>query len=123
MHIEKENDITIQMEIDYGRIRMQFNQDETNPTNMQRVLICTKCEYENKTKGGIKVHLTKKHNEVQIHYNVKCPFCPKTFVDIGTLNRHIYKKLRCAYIKENHHQIKWPTVWNDIVQANKIIQT
>ena len=41
--------------------------------------MCPKCEYENQTKGGIKVHLTKKHNEVQIRYNVKMPLLPENF--------------------------------------------
>ena len=121
MHVEKENDITINMEIDYGRIRLQFNSDAYNPDRLIRVLVCTKCEYENETKGGIKVHLTKKHNEIHYHYNVNCPFCPKTFVDLGTLNRHIYKKLSCVYIKENLHHIHWPTIWTEIIKANRII--
>ena len=52
MRVELYNDIIIQMEIDYGRIKI-LNRHSGN--NIQtRYLIFLQCAYENLTTGGIK---------------------------------------------------------------------
>ena len=79
-------------------IRMQIEIDNDVET---RYLICLLCNYHNATKCGIKVHLARKHNELHKHYNTRCPFCPKTYKDLGSRNRHLYKKRQCPYISEN----------------------
>ena len=77
------------MEADYGRIKISYK--NINYIN-KRFLICQHCHYENETKGGIKTHLARKHNPLQHHYNLYCPYCPKTYRDLGSINRHIYKR-------------------------------
>ena len=101
------------MEIDYGRIKIHYKNDLRNI--LSRFLICIECSYGNTTKGGIETHLAKKHNQLQLHSNLKCPYCPKSHIDLGSLNRHLYKKLYCAYIKEKYiFTINWKEVWLDI---------
>ena len=88
VRIELSNDTTLQMETDYGRVRMHIdiiNDIET------RYLIYLLCNYQNTTKCGIKVHLGRKHNELLRHYDLRCPFCPKSYKDLGSINRHKYK--------------------------------
>ena len=115
MHVELTNDITLQMETDYGGIRMQI---EINNDIETRYLICLMCNYHNVTKCGIKVHLARKHNELLIRYDLKCPFCPKIYKDLGSINRHLYKKQQCPHIKENLNNIHWPDVWKQICSIN-----
>ena len=50
MHIEKNDDITIRMETDYGRIRTQYEPDNNTLDNWKRLLICTICNYGNEKK-------------------------------------------------------------------------
>ena len=58
MHVELRNAITLQMEIDYGGIKIL---DTTNGNNIQtRYLIRLRCAYGNITKGGSKTHLERK---------------------------------------------------------------
>ena len=61
-HIELTNDITLQMETEYGRVRMQIEIGKNIGT---RYLICLLCNYHNLAKCGIKVRLARKHNELQ----------------------------------------------------------
>ena len=119
MRVEFINDLTIKMEIDYGRIKILYKNNMQNL--LTRFLICNVCLYENTTKGGIKTHLAKKHNQLQLHSNLNCPYCPKSYIDLGSLNRHLYKKLYCAYIKENISTLNWNEVWKDICQKNTIL--
>ena len=69
MHIEFENDLTLKMEDDYGGIRIQF---EIENDIEVRHLIFPRRNYHDRTKGGIKVHLSRKHNELQKRYNPEC---------------------------------------------------
>ena len=115
-HIEKQNDKTLQMEIDYGRIKI-YNTTNTYDENI-RILKCLTCLYESIKKSSIKIHLARKHNELQIHHNVKCPYCPKSFIDLGSLNTHLYRKQNCSYIKENILFNDWRQTWKDICEKN-----
>ena len=109
------------MEIDYGRIKINI---EKNVEEIEiRILKCLTCIYEATKKSSIKIHLARKHNELQIHHNVKCPYCPKSFVDLGSLNTHLYKKQNCSYIKENIFFINWKQTWKDICIANRAYAT
>ena len=74
MHIGLNNDIALQMECDYGRIRMPI--DIENDAEI-RYLICLQCNYHNLTKGGVKVHLARKRNNMPKRYDLQCPLCPK----------------------------------------------
>ena len=46
------------------------------------------------SKDGIKVHIERKRNNLPKRYNLQCSFCPKTYKDNGSVNRHIYKTMR-----------------------------
>ena len=50
MHIEKKDDITIKMEIDYGRIRIKYEPIDVLTRKFKRLLICNQCNYENEKK-------------------------------------------------------------------------
>ena len=114
MHTELKNDITLQMETDYGRIRMQIDIENDTET---RYVIFLLCNYQNVTKCGIKVHLARKHDELQQLYDLKCPFRPKTYKDLSSINRHLYKK-QCSQIKEKVRIINWQDVWKQICLVN-----
>ena len=45
------DDVIIQMELDYGRIRIEYEQIEGSAKS-KRVLKCTKCPYQNTEKVG-----------------------------------------------------------------------
>ena len=99
MRIELDHDLTLLMEIDYGRIQIIRRQDVNNiPT---RYIIFLRCACGDITKGGIKTHIARKRNALQLRYNFNYPYFPKTYRDVGSANRHIYKKPCCAYIEEN----------------------
>ena len=64
MHIGLPNDTTLQVETDYGRIRMQI--DITNDIET-RYLICLLCNYHNATKCGKKlISLANTMNQLDI---------------------------------------------------------
>ena len=110
MRVELPNDITLQMEIDYGRIKI-IQRCHNNSTI--RYIICIRSNYGNKTKGGIKTRLERSRNSIQLHYDLKCPYFPKTYRDSGPINRHLYK-IRCTYINENILFTEREQVWSDI---------
>ena len=116
MRIEFNNDITLQMETDYGRIRIQIDIGDNIET---RYRICLICNYHNLEKGGIKVHLARKHNELLLkHYDVRRPFCPETYRDLGSISRHLYKKTQCDFVRNIKLFIDRGEVWNDICLNN-----
>ena len=80
------------MEIDYGGTKILRIPNENDIST--RYVIFLQCEYGNLTKGYIKTHPERKRSELQLHYNLKCPCYPKTYRDMGSINRHLYKK--CA---------------------------
>ena len=92
MNVELLNGLTLKMEIGYGRIKYYVSQNGNNI--LTRYIICLQCEYENVTKGGIETHLARKRNGLQLHYNLKRPYCPKMYRYLGSINRRLYKK--CA---------------------------
>ena len=102
------------METDYGRIRMQTDFENSTVT---RYPICILCNYHILTKGGIKVHLSRKHNELLKRYDLQFPFCPKTRKDPGSINRHLYKNNN-VHIIENIQTINWLDVWKQICLVN-----
>ena len=86
------------MEIDYGAIKI------INKLNINNILtiyvIGLQCAYGNITKGGIKTHLSRKQNPPQLHYNLNYPYFPKTYKDVGSLIRHIYKNFDVITVKK-----------------------
>ena len=56
-----------------------------------RHLISLQWNYRNLTKWGIEVHLARQHNDLQIHYDAQCHFCPEILKYLGSLNRRLYK--------------------------------
>ena len=116
MRSELNNDITLQLETDYGRIRMQVGIGNNIAT---RYLICYIRNYRILTKGGVEVRPARKHNELLKRYDAQRPFCPKAYKEIGSINLHIYKKKRQrTHIKENIQTINWEDVWEHICLAN-----
>ena len=68
MHIEKPNNIILQMEIDYRQFRLHFEREAGGVGG--RLLICLNCNSGNITRGGAKVHLARKHNDVDARYDL-----------------------------------------------------
>ena len=63
-------------------------------------------------KKGIKAHLPRKRNDLRLLYDVKRPYSPVSFIDLGALNRHLYKRTQsCAYIEENKDTADWVETW------------
>ena len=73
MHVGLPNDITHQLEVDYGRIKIIQRCRNDNTT---RYTICHRCNYESKAKGGTK-HLQGKRNSLQLHRDLKRRRCTK----------------------------------------------
>ena len=93
---------------------MQFDIDNNDEI---RCLICLQCKYRDLTKGGIKIHPSRKRNNLRKRYGVKSPFRPKTYQDMASINRHIQKQ-QCTYIKANIQTINWKDVWAKICLAS-----
>ena len=121
MHIGLRNDLVLQMEIDHGRIKI-IQKPNTNNA-IARYIICLQCDYGNITTGGIGAHLARKHNELQLRYNLNPSYCPGTYRDIWPINRHLCKKLCCKYIDRNILFINWEEARSDICTRNAILQT
>ena len=85
-----------------------------------RILKCTRCGYENAKKVGIKVHMSRVHNEIGKTYDVKCPYCPSIFANLGGLNRHIYNYI-CPELKNKYIIKTWPEIWNDMCTENNTL--
>ena len=117
-HIEKPNDKILQMESDYGKITIRY-EPIINSEVRQRILRCTRCGYENLKKVGIKVHISRVHNEIGKSYDLKCPYCPSIFANLGGLNRHIYNKI-CPEHDTTQSQKTWPTIWLDMCRQNNV---
>ena len=96
MRFELYNDLTRRMEITYGRIKI-IHKPNINDAPA-RYIICLQRTYGNNTTDGPITHLARKHNELQLRYNLNSPYCRKTYRDLGAINRHRYKKIRLSYI-------------------------
>ena len=118
-HVEKENGKIPQMEYDYGKIRWREYQIE-NSDALQGSLICTRCGYENYTKGGITQHISAKHNELGKAYGLLCQYCAGIFSTLKELNRHIYDKV-CPHKEWTIETKSWPDVWKDMCRKNNNI--
>ena len=68
-------------------------------------------------KGGIKVRISGKHNELGKSYAVDGTYFPSTFRTLGGLNRHIYNKI-CAGQETAINMKQWPKIWNDMYRGN-----
>ena len=120
MHIEKEkNDVSLTRDFEYGRIisEYEYNEDKGiyDPWDIWKTF--TKCGYRN-IKMRNKSTPTENIMSVKKSYNIECPYCPQTFVDLGNLNRHIWfmppkTKSSCPYIPT---LILWRDVWGDICE-------
>ena len=88
MRIAKANDITLRAAIGYGGIKIQLTPSTQDLNKIIRIITCATYNFETDTKG-YKSSSRKKPNELNNHYNLKCSFCPKSFVDLGSLNKHI----------------------------------
>ena len=62
------------MEVDYGRIKIQFEQNNANTGNHNRLLICTQCNYEMKRKHKSTPRKTQRRRNKLQH---KIPLLPK----------------------------------------------
>ena len=127
MHIENKNyDDALQREVDYGRIRTYQIYDE-NLQLWDKEHVCNRCGFTRRTKIGIKVHLARMRNELENHYDLKCPYFPGIFRTLQSLNRHI-RSFTCDYLKKERlklsllQQINWVQVWSDICNSNKLTQ-
>ena len=89
MRVVFKGDITIQMGTDYGGIRMRI--DFGNDTET-RYLISPLCNWHNLAKGGVKVHLERKRNELLKRYDLQC-LSPR-----GNIQRHRITKSPPIYI-------------------------
>ena len=81
----------INMKTDYGRISIIFNHDDNSPEGWKMILKCNKYGNEFST-ISIKAHYTW-HNDINTHYDLLCPYCPKTFSQRASLNRHIWQNM------------------------------
>ena len=63
-------------------------------------------------------HLARKRNKLQLHYDLNAPYYPEKYGYVGPTNRHLYKKIRRAYIKEHILVVDWKRVWADIGNTN-----
>ena len=104
------------MESCYGKIIIRY-ESVINSDRKDRIITCARCGYENKKKVGIKVHISRKHNELGKSYDVECPYCPSIFYTLGGLNRHIYDKI-CPKKKSTIEVKTWPQIWKDICDRN-----
>ena len=83
---------------------------------------CAKIGYifERPRKYQIKPHISRIHNNINKHESLNCPYCPRNFKGLQTLNRHLYIDKVCKAIKLTilNNTINWKQVWNDICNRN-----
>ena len=97
-HILLPDDTSIKREIDFGFIRMIYEQEE-HPTEENNNQIqegrfkCLKCGEVYKDKQRIISHISHKHHELDRVTDLKCPYCPKTYNSTTTLKVHIHTKV------------------------------
>ena len=87
--IEKDNDIILQMEHDYGGIRKEQGYSNEKQ-DFVRNLICATCGYTEETVDSVKRHLAISHRQMGKVKDLFSPFCHDTFSHVGSLNRHIH---------------------------------
>ena len=116
-------DISIKREIDFGFIRMIYEQLETPiDKNENQIggggLKCLKCGNFYSVKQAIISHISHIHHEHYRTTDLKCPYYPKTFTSTTTLKIHIRARV-CTKRKEiqvceinklrTHHQFNAPS--------------
>ena len=109
MDIVKHNDITLKMEVYYGRLKIQHVL--TNNQNCEGILICLKCNYGNINNGSIKAHVGRNRSDLNAHCDILSPSWPGSFTYAGTLNSHLYSKRNCAYVKDNASIVNCKETW------------
>ena len=95
MHIKKDNDEVIEMEINYGRMGIIYSditEGITEDGDLEDIYNCNTCGNECPTEGGIKPHLEQMHRGVIQSYDLICSYCVGSIRGISTLNRHIRNK-------------------------------
>ena len=98
MRIEKiDYDDILQLRVGYGGIKtcQTLGNEGEKWTNGH---ICAKCGIQRQTTGGVKVNISRGHNELQLHYDRISPCCPGECRTLQSLNRHIRNPI-CGYIK------------------------
>ena len=114
--VATENDIILNMEHDYGRIRTEIAFGESLD-DFARKLICNKCGHSETEKDSIKKHIAKAPCRQMVGItDLRFPYCEGSFAHLGSLNRHIYVKRSCKKI--NLTNKTWIDVWNDMCRKN-----
>ena len=111
MHVDKDKDGIIDMEIKYGRIIIIYK-DTPDNGEVGEIYKCNTCGKERPNAVGIKTHQAVAQRGMMQSYGLIFPYCVETFKNLETLNRHIRNKI-CKYTEEN-----WKTILGDIYTTN-----